>query len=82
MAKIGFWLKGATGKLAGAALQRRKRWGFRTKILRKTSFPLVFYSLIRNFAIKKWRGYSVSAKKRKNFFVLLSTFRNFATFSN
>jgi hypothetical protein len=26
-----------------------------------------------------WRGYSVSAKKETSFFVLLSTFRNFAS---
>ena len=40
---------------------------------------MAFPSFFRNFAIKRWRTYFVSAKKEKIFFVLLSTFRNFAT---
>jgi len=45
---------------------------------RKMRFPLAFHSFIRNFAIKRWRNYFVSAKKETSFFVLPSTFRNFA----
>jgi len=41
----------------------------------RRSIP-AFTSFFRNFA-KKWRNYSVSAKKETGFFVLLSTFRNF-----
>ena len=45
---------------------------------RKTGFPFAFHSFFCNFALIQARTYSVSAKKRINSFVLLSTFCNFA----
>ena len=50
-----------------------------SKMKRKASFPFAFYSFFRNFAIKRWRNYSVSAKKR---IILLFCSRLFVTLAS
>ena len=50
-------------------------YGHSALIFQNPSFVTDFF---RNFADKNRRSYSVSAKKETSFFVLLSTFRNFA----
>ena len=50
----------------------------RKSIVKKNFFSFAFRSLIRNFAEIFRRSYSVSAKKETSFFVLHSTFSNFA----
>ena len=53
-----------------------------SEMKRKASFPFAFRSFFRNFATM-WRTYSVSAIKINGiYFVLLSTFRNFAQETN
>ena len=46
--------------------------------LGKAQINLALLSFFIYFAIARWRNYSVSAKKERTFFVLHSTFRNFA----
>ena len=49
-----------------------------SEMKRKAGFPFAFPSFFRNFATA-WRSYCVSAIKiNRIYFVLLSTFRNFA----
>jgi len=45
---------------------------------RKASFPFAFRSFIRTFAIKMAKLLGLGIKNKRVYFVLLSTFRNFA----